>query len=76
MREGNGASLGGRILLALLTLYALAMIVPDFARLVRPLGAFGMASNADGLIYDVRGQFATEEESPAGQAGLRPGDRL
>jgi hypothetical protein len=76
MREGNGASLGGRILLALLTLYALAMIVPDFVRLVRPLGAFGMASNADGLIYDVRGQFATDEESPAWEAGLRPGDRL
>ena len=33
MRERNGPSLCGRILLALLTLYALAMLAPDFVRL-------------------------------------------
>ena len=58
MRDRNGGTLGGRILLALLTLYALAMIVPEFHRLVQPLGSFGMATNADGLIYDVQGQFS------------------
>lgn len=76
MKEPNGPRLGGRVLLALLTFYALAMIAPDFARLIRPLGSFGMAVNADGLIYDVQSPFANEEESPAWRTGLRIGDRL
>src|SRR5271166_3047083 len=76
MDDGKGASLGGRILLALLTLYALTMMAPDLYRLVRPLCAFGLATNADGLIYDVQAQFAADEDSPAWRAGLRPGDRL
>ena len=71
MGKGNGARLGGRILLALLTLYALAMIAPDFARIVRPLGSFGLATNADGLIYDVQGPFA-ERGTFAGVAGGPP----
>ena len=54
MSEANGPSLGGRVLLALLTVYALAMIAPDFVRLARPLGSFGLATNADGL--DLRRQ--------------------
>ncbi len=66
----------GRVVLALLTLYGLATTVPDFARIVRPLGSFGLATNADGLIYDIQGPFATEEDSPAALAGLRVGDRL
>jgi hypothetical protein len=66
----------GRAVLALLTLYALALIVPDFARLLRPLGSFGLATNADGLIYDVKGPFDAEDESPASRAGLHVGDRL
>ena len=65
-----------RAILTLLTLYALAMIVPDFARIVRPLGSFGLATNGDGLIYDVQGPFATEDASPAWRAGLHVGDRL
>ena len=76
MSERNGPRLGGRVLLALLTFYALAMIAPDFARLARPLGSFGLATSADGLIYDVQSPFATEEELPARRAGLRVGDRL
>ena len=66
----------GRVLLIALTLWALAMIVPDFYRLVRPLGSFGFAVDGDGLVTDVRGTFPDEMASPAWQAGLRPGDRL
>ena len=76
MTEKNGPRLGGRILLALLTFYALAVIVPDFARLLRPLGSFGLATNADGMIYDAESPFTSKEDSPAWQAGLRAGDHL
>ena len=76
MRLRNGAGLGQRVLLVVLTFYALAMIVPDLYRIVRPLGSFGLAANADGLVYDVRGPFTTEAGSPAWQGGIRPGDRL
>jgi hypothetical protein len=75
MQTGSGR-LGGRILLALLTLYALTMIAPDLYRVVRPLSAFGLATNADGLVYDVQARFSEDDESPAWRAGLRPGDRL
>jgi hypothetical protein len=64
------------MLLAVLTIWALAMIVPDLNRLVRPLGSFGFHADNGGLITDVRGPFQNEEASPAFQAGLRPGDRL
>ncbi len=76
MGDRNGASLFGRVALVILTLYALAMVAPDFLRVVRPLGSFGLATNGDGLIYDVQGPFASEEDSPAWRAGLRVGDRL
>jgi len=72
-RVGHGAS---RAVLVAITLWALAMIVPDLYRLVHPLGSFGFYSNNDGLISDVRGPFPDEASSPAFQAGLRPGDRL
>ena len=65
-----------RLLLLLLTAWALAMVVPDLQRLIRPLGSFGLYANNDGLIIDVRGEFAEPEASPALRAGLRPGDRL
>ena len=69
MSGQDARRLAGRAVLALLTLYALAMIVPDFVRIVRPLGSFGLATNADGLVYDVQGPFADEAESPAWRAG-------
>ncbi len=65
-----------RMLLLVLTVWALAMVVPDLYRLVRPLGSFGFHANNNGLITDVRGPFPDEASSPAFQAGLRPGDRL
>jgi hypothetical protein len=74
-REALGRGLG-RALLALLTLYALVMIVPDFARISRPLGSLGLTTNADGLVYDVQGPFATEDASPAARADLHVGDRV
>lgn len=74
--DRNGARLLGRAVLVLLTLYALALDVPDFLRVVRPLGSFGLTANGDGLIYDVQGPFFSEEESPAWQAGIRRGERL
>jgi hypothetical protein len=76
MGDRNGASFFGRVALLLLTIYALAMVAPDLLRVVRPLGSFGLATDGDGLIYDVQGPFASEENSPAWRAGLRAGDRL
>jgi hypothetical protein len=76
MSDRNGASLFGRVVLLLLTVYAVAMIAPDLVRVVRPLGSFGLAVDGDGRIYDVRGPFESEEDSPAWRAGLRAGDRL
>jgi len=65
-----------RIVLVVITLWALAMIVPDLYRLVQPLGSFGFYSNNDGLVTDVHDPFPDEASSPAFQAGMRPGDRL
>ncbi|ACK51909.1 conserved hypothetical protein [Methylocella silvestris BL2] len=73
---GRSRGLVERLLLVVLTLYGLALIVPDYYRLVRPLGAFGFFANNDGLIFDVKGPFAQESLSPAWQAGLRVGDRI
>ncbi|MFA5958013.1 hypothetical protein [Hyphomicrobium sp.] len=65
-----------RLLLLGLLIWALAMILPDFARVVRPLASFGFYSDSDGLIYDVSGPFDAQEQSPAWKAGIREGDRL
>lgn len=70
------ASVVGRLVLTVLVFYGLAMIVPDFHRLVRPLGSFGLAVNNDGLIFDVQGPFRNVADSPAWQAGLRAGDHI
>ena len=68
--------IGGRALLVALTFWALAMVIPDFYRLYQPLGSFGFYANNDGIITDVQGPFLEETDSPAYQAGLRPGDRI
>ena len=68
--------IAGRALLMALTLWALAMIIPDFYRLYQPLGSFGFYANNDGIITDVQGPFHKQTDSPAFQAGLRAGDRL
>src|SRR6516225_2535082 len=67
--------IGARLLLCALTAWAL-LVVPDFLRVVRPLGSLGFAANNNGLIYDVQGPFATPAGSPAWQAGLREGARV
>lgn len=65
-----------RLLFLGLLIWALAMILPDFARVVRPLGSFGFYADSDGVIYDVAGPFAAQTDSPAWKAGVREGDRL
>ncbi|WP_045835922.1 hypothetical protein [Hyphomicrobium sp. 99] len=65
-----------RLLFLGLLIWALAMIVPDFARVVRPLGSFGFYADSDGFIYDVAGPFESEAQSPAWKAGVRAGDHL
>jgi hypothetical protein len=65
-----------RLLLILLTLWGLLMIVPDLFRVAQPIGSFGFYADNDGRIYDVAGPFEQEADSPAWQAGIRPGDRL
>ncbi len=65
-----------RLLLIGLTLWGLAMIVPDLLRVAEPLGSFGFFANNDGLIYDANGPFDDNASSPAWRAGIRVGDRL
>src|SRR5271168_3664911 len=69
-------NVAGRILLVAITLWALAIVVPDLYRLHHPLGSFGFYANNDGLVTDVLGPFPNLGASPAFAAGLRPGDRL
>jgi hypothetical protein len=76
MQERQRLGLGGRVLLALLTLYALVQIVPDFYRIAHPLASFGVSVDNDGTIYDVRSPFSEDASSPAWRAGIRPGDQL
>jgi hypothetical protein len=72
----EGRRVANRIFLTVFTLWALAMVVPDLHRLFRPLGSFGFYTDNDGLVTDVHGPFLEEQNSPAFEAGMRPGDRL
>jgi hypothetical protein len=76
MHERRSLGLGGRILLVVVSLYALGQIVPDFWRIVSPLGSFGLSVDDDGTVYDVLGPFNEPAASPAWQVGIRVGDRL
>jgi hypothetical protein len=48
MHDRHPLGLGGRILLVVLSLYALGQIVPDFWRIAQPLGSFGLSVDDDG----------------------------
>jgi hypothetical protein len=65
-----------RFLLIVLTLWGLAMIVPDLLRVAQPLGSLGLTASNDGVVSDVVDPFPDEKSSPAWRAGIRPGDRL
>jgi len=65
-----------RVVLLLLTAWALVMIVPDLYRVFDPLSSFGVVVDNDGQIVDVTSPFTKSTDSPAWQAGLRVGDRV
>src|SRR4051812_4670891 len=72
MTDGRAA----RALLIALTAWGLLMIVPDLYRVIDPLASVGLAADNDGLIYDIRGPFDRDLDSPAWIAGLRVNDRI
>ena len=76
MRKHRLALGAKRVLLFLLTFWALVMVVPDLNRVVAPLGSFGLSADNDGYITNVVRPFREPEASPAYRAGVRPGDRL
>lgn len=78
MNQHDGKKLGliGRIALALLLAWGLAMIVPDFRRVWDPLSSVGFYANSDGLIYDENGPFERNDQSPSWRIGIREGDRI
>jgi hypothetical protein len=77
-KEPNPAhpSLGARLVLIVLTLWALAMIVPGLQRVFDSLDSFGLAVDNDGIVTGVLAPFASQNDSPAAAAGIVPGDRL
>jgi hypothetical protein len=66
----------GRVVLVVLTIWALVMIVPDLYRIYDPLASFGFSADNDGVVTGVSGPFPEGVESPAARAGIRPGDRI
>lgn len=69
-------SRAARLLLIVLTLWALAMIVPGLQRVFDSLDSFGLSVDNDGVITSVLAPFASPKDSPAAAAGIAPGDRL
>jgi hypothetical protein len=69
-------SIASRSLLVLLAIWAFAMIVPSFSRLLVPLASFGLSADNDGVITDVVAPFERAADSPAFRAGLAEGDRI
>ena len=55
LRVRKGRTLAGRIVLTVVTFWALLMVVPDFHRIIQPLASAGFAADNDGSIYNVKG---------------------
>src|ERR1700677_4309971 len=77
-KAANGGSWtgAGRLLLGVLTLWALAMIVPGLQRVFDSLSSFGLSVDNDGMVTDVLTPFRSAAESPAAASGVVPGDRI
>ena len=69
-------SYAARVLLILLTLWALAMITPGLQRVFDSLDSFGVTVDNDGIVTDVIAPFHSRADSPAAAAGMVPGDRI
>lgn len=76
--EAGGASrsAAGRSLLVVLTLWALAVIVPGLDRVFDSLDSFGLSVDNDGIVTSVLAPFQSAADSPAAAAGIVPGDRI
>ena len=72
----NRLTLAGHLLVILLTGWGLAVILPSTIQAVRPLAAFGLTSDNDGVLTDVVQPFEQAGQSPATRAGLVSGDRI
>ena len=59
-----------------LAIWGLAVILPSIIQDVRPLAAFGLVSDNDGVLIDVVQPFEQAGQSPAARAALVPGDRI
>jgi len=68
--EAGRLTTPGKVLVVLLTLWALVVVMPDALRIIRPLGTLGFSADNDGAIYSV------DDGGPAAKAGLKAGDRL
>jgi GAF domain len=65
-----------RLLLIILTVWALAMIAPGLQRVFDSLDSFGLSVDNDGIVTDIVAPFQSPSDSPAAAAGIVPGDRI
>jgi hypothetical protein len=65
-----------RLLVIVLTLWALAMIAPGLQRVFDSLDAFGLSVDNDGIVTDIVAPFRSPSGSPAAAVGIVPGDRI
>jgi hypothetical protein len=68
--------LATRALMILLAIWAVAIIAPEFYRVVAPVNSIGLSADNDGKIVDVVYPFDRPADSPAAQSGIVPGQRL
>jgi hypothetical protein len=64
-KASSGRIRFSHFLLAILAGYALILAIPEYYRIVWPMGALGIIADNDGWIVDAKWPFATVEESPA-----------